>query len=272
MKTLILFLCCLACFFTHAVVGQPLDSIYTLRTGREISLLGAGVSLCALSVITGQNLKPLAPTVVLSLDRQQLSGLNRPATYQWSPTADRLSELTLLGNAGVVGIITLPGLRQKNWLTVPVMYLETLLLANGIQRTVKNLSMERRPYVYNPAVSLTERTQKDALRSFFSTHATNAFASAVFAGEVFRHQFPHSRWKPVVWGSGLALATATSVLRYKAGQHFPADLVVGAAFGSAMGWVIPKLHQRRNRDKLSVAPWSNGLVSGVYMRYVPVYR
>ena len=152
------------------------------------------------------------------------------------------------------------------------MYLETLLLTNGIQRTIKHLSLTRRPYVYNPAVALSEKTQKDALRSFFSSHATNAFASAVFAGEVFRHQFPHSRWKPVIWGGALALATTGAVLRYEAGQHFPADLIVGAAFGSAMGWVVPKLHQRRGGNQLTVLPWSNGLANGVYVRYVPVYR
>lgn len=152
------------------------------------------------------------------------------------------------------------------------MYLETVLLANGIQRTIKNLSLERRPYVYNPDVPIADRMQKDAQKSFFSSHVSNAFASAVFAGEVFGHQFPHSRWKPVVWGSGLALATATSVLRYKAGQHFPADLLVGAAFGSLIGWGIPKLHQHQKRRQLNVSPWSNGQANGVYLRYMPVYR
>lgn len=272
LKTSSIFLCLILWLGSHPIIAQPIDSVYHLQTGREAALLGGGLATVALSLVTGVAVKPLDPTAILALNRQQLSAFNRDATYHWSPTADRISDLTLLGNVGLVELVALPNLRKKNWLNVPVMYLETMLLTNGIQRTIKHVSLTRRPYVYNPDVSLSEKTKKDALRSFFSSHATNAFASAVFAGEVFGRQFPHSRWKPVVWGGALALATTGAVLRYEAGQHFPADLIVGAAFGSAMGWVVPKLHQRRLGDQLTVLPWSNGLASGVYVQYVPVYR
>ena len=83
--------------------------------------------------------------------------------------------------------------------TVAVMYIETALLANGIEGIVKGLSQRTRPFVYNPDAPLADKLDRDARQSFFSGHATNAFATAVFTGEVFRHYFPHSRLKPVVW-------------------------------------------------------------------------
>ncbi len=253
-------------------LAQRVDSVYRLKTGREAVLLGLGAATGVVSLVTGQTLDPLTPQAIQALQRTQLASINRGATYQWSPTADKLSDLTFLGTVGVAGLVTLPTLRQKGWATIPVMFLETALLANGIQRSVKNIAQETRPYVYNPAVPVSEKTIKDARRSFFSGHTTNAFAAAVFASTVFSHVNPDSRLKPLVWGGSLALATGTGLLRYKAGQHFPADLVVGAAFGSFMGWVVPKLHQRTGRRQVSAAPWANGQASGVYVRYVPVYR
>lgn len=253
-------------------LAQQVDSVYRLKTSREIALFGAGAATGVVSLVAGQTLDPLTPQAIQALQRSQLSSVNRNATYQWSPAADRLSDLTFLGTVGITGLVALPTLRRKGWATIPVMFLETALLANGIQRSVKNIAQETRPYVYNPAVPLAEKMSKDARRSFFSGHTTNAFAAAVFASTVFSHVYPDSRLKPLVWGSSLVLATGTGLLRYKAGQHFPADLVAGAAFGSVMGWLVPKLHRRTGRRQVSVAPWASGQASGVYVRYVPVYR
>ena len=154
--------------------------------------------------------------------------------------------------------------------TVGVMYLETVLLANGIQRTVKNIVRRTPPLVYNPAAPLAEKLGRNARQSFFSGHTTTAFATAVFTGEVFRHYFPDSKLKPVVWAGSLGLATATSVLRYKAGKHYPTDLLAGAAFGSLVGWGIPKLHEVKNRSelgqRLDIQPWSTGVANGIYVR------
>ncbi len=91
---------------------------------------------------------------------------------------------------------------------------------------------------------------------------------------MFRHYFPRSRLKPVVWIGSLGVASATAVLRYEAGKHYPTDLLTGAAFGSLVGWGIPKLHQIKNRSelgrRLDVQPWSSGVASGIYVR-LPVF-
>ena len=76
--------------------------------------------------------------------------------------------------------------------------------------------------------------------------------------------------KPVIWVGSLGLATATAVLRYEGGLHYPTDLLAGAAFGSLVGWGIPKLHEVKNRSelgrRLNVQPWSDGQVNGIYVR------
>ncbi|QJW90568.1 phosphatase PAP2 family protein [Spirosoma taeanense] len=246
-------------------------SPYQLRTGCELTLLGAGVVSYGASVVLNRAVKPLTQQEVALLNRNSINSFDRGATKNWSRALDRLGDVTLAGNLAITGLVTL-GTRtmRQDVKTVTVMFIETLLLANGIERSVKGLTQRIRPFVYNPAAPLDDKLTRDARQSYFSGHATNAFTTAVFTGEVFRHYFPNSRLKPVIWISSLGLASTTAVLRYKAGLHYPTDLLTGAAFGSLVGWGIPKLHELKNRgelgQRLDVQPWSNGSANGIYVR------
>ncbi|WP_155297250.1 phosphatase PAP2 family protein [Spirosoma aerolatum] len=247
------------------------QSPYQLRTGREIGLLGAGAVTLGASVALTNAIDPLTTAEIASLNRGDISSFDRNATFHWSTSADKWSDVALVGTIGAAGVVSL-GLQpiRQDFKTVAVMYVETLLLANGIERTVKSVTQRTRPYVYNPLVPLDEKLDRTSRQSFFSGHATNAFATAVFTSEVFRHYFPHSKLKPVVWVGTLGLASATALFRYEAGLHYPTDLLAGAAFGSLVGWGIPKLHQiKKGSDlgkRLDVQPWSNGMANGIYMR------
>ncbi|XWW45749.1 phosphatase PAP2 family protein [Fibrella sp. USSR17] len=277
---------------TIQVQAQNL-SPYSLKTGREVTLLGAGVASYGTAYAFNRDLKPLTIDGVQNLNRANVPSLDRSALDHYSPKAARLSDLTLGTGIGLTGLVILsakapvnaiPGRIRTNadgsttepsfsfvsseLFTVGVMYVETMLLTNGVKSTVKNAVERTRPLAYNPAVPLDEKLDKDTQRSFYSGHASNAFATAVFAAEIFRHYHPTSKAKPWVWVSSLGLASGTAYLRYEAGQHFPSDLLVGAAVGSLAGWGIPKLHENRHQSaSLSVTPWSNGLASGVSFRW-----
>ena len=223
------------------------------------------------SFALGHTIEPLTQTEINSLNLNDINKLDRRAIYQYSTTADRLSDVTLAGSIALTGGLTLVAKPMRQDVkTVAVMYVETMLITNGVKGIVKAISQRTRPFVYNPAAPLADKTERDARQSFFSGHASNAFATAVFTSEVFRHYFPHSRLKPVIWVGSLGLATATAVLRYEGGLHYPTDLVAGAAFGSLVGWGIPKLHEVKNRSdlgrRLDVQPWSSGSVNGIYAR------
>lgn len=247
------------------------QSPYQLKPGREVVLLGVGAATGVTSLVLGRRLEPLTQTEIATLNRADVPGYDRGATFRFSHAADRASDVTLAGNVVLLGGLTLAAKpMRQDFLTVGVMYGETLLLANGIQRSVKNIVQRTRPFVYNPNAPGADKLEKDARRSFFSGHATNAFATAVFTGEVFRHYFPQSKYKSVVWVGSLGLATATAVLRYEGGLHYPTDLLAGAAFGTLVGWGIPKLHELKNRGELGqrlyIQPWSNGQATGIYLK------
>jgi membrane-associated phospholipid phosphatase len=80
-------------------------------------------------------------------------------------------------------------------------------------------------------------------KSFFSGHTSISFASIVFLARTYAALHPDSRWKPVVWATGISTATLVGILRILSGKHFPTDVLVGALVGSFIGFVIPKLHE-----------------------------
>jgi hypothetical protein len=268
-------------FIVHCTVISLAQSPYTLNTGREAVLLGAGVATYGAAFALNTSLDPLTPAQAGELNVSNVPSFDRSATTRYSAALARASDLTLGAGVGLTGVVILtsktPGNQAQPFLksdlfTVGVMYVETMLLTNAIKDATKNAVERTRPFAYNPAAPLDEKLERDTQRSFYSGHASNAFATAVFAAEVFRHYHPDSRAKPWVWVGSLGLASATTYLRYEAGMHFPSDLLVGAAMGSLAGWGIPKLHQRRSGTSatggrnLSASPWSNGLASGVYLR------
>lgn len=253
-------------------VSTQFPSPYQLKTGREIALLGTGAVTFGASVLLNRAVDPLTAADVAALDRNTINAFDRSATQHWNPTIAHMSDATLYTNAVLPVVLTLATKPMRNDMkTIGVMYLETLLFSNGVESTVKALSRRPRPFVFNPDVALEEKLTRDARQSFFSGHATTAFATAVFTSEVFRHYFPQSKWKPVVWVGTLGLASATCVMRYASGRHYYSDLLVGAAFGSLVGWGIPKLHEVKNQKswgrRLNIQPWSSGSANGFYARW-----
>ncbi|UHG92785.1 phosphatase PAP2 family protein [Spirosoma oryzicola] len=250
---------------------------YRLSWKTDATLMGlvgvAGVS----SLLLEQQVQPFSVGDLGQFDRSQVNAFDRGATYKWSPGAFQLSDQTLTANFVATGLIAVPTLfRHKNWATVPLMYIEVLALPTLIQQTVKNIALRTRPYVYNPDAPLDPKLAPNGRQSFFSGHAGTAFASAVFASEMFRHFYPNSKLKPVVWVVMLGLASTTSLMRYEAGYHFPSDILVGALFGSVAGWGIPKLHEVKRQftlsQRLHVQPWNNGFATGINARLLVFSR
>lgn len=250
---------------------QRRPALYELSWKVDASLAGV-IAVSGLSaLVLEQQVTPYTLADLSRFDRSQVNAFDRGATYRWSPDAFRASDQALTANFVATGLVALPTLfRHKQWATVPIMYVEVLAVPTLIQQTVKNIVLRTRPYVFNPTAPTDAKTVANGRQSFFSGHAGTAFATAVFASELFRHHYPDSKLKPVVWVVMLGLASTTSYLRYTAGYHYPSDILVGAAFGAFVGWGIPKLHEVKKRSelgqRLTIQPWSNGSATGIYGR------
>lgn len=146
--------------------------------------------------------------------------------------------LDLIANAGEGGF--------RRWAVDLMMIAEASATAAGLTSLAKFTVGRARPYTQDRPAGAAG-TPEDNL-SFFSGHTSFAFAVAVSAATIATMR--HSRWAPVVWTVGLALAAATGYLRIAADKHYFSDVLTGAAIGSAVGFAVPWLHKKSWGKKL----------------------
>jgi membrane-associated phospholipid phosphatase len=118
-----------------------------------------------------------------------------------------------------------------------VLVAEPMLLALALNQVLKMDFGRQRPDVHYQVV---DPGGDDDNLSFYSGHTTSTFAAAVAAGTVA--SLRGYRGAPAVWAGGLTFATATGYLRMAGQRHWLTDVLVGAAVGTALGALVPRLH------------------------------
>lgn len=158
---------------------------------------------------------------------------------------------------GVEGGRALRDGRGEEGLTLALMTSEVALLTLGVTTVTKSLVGRIRPYAYNRHLSHGERFRvtteegRDVFSSFFSGHASMAFAAATFSSTLVSDIRVRSGWTHLTWGSTLGLAGLTAYARVRAGMHFPTDVMVGGLVGAGMGTLVARLHERSEEDEVA---------------------
>ena len=127
-------------------------------------------------------------------------------------------------------------------ITEAVMYAEALLLAHSVKELSKDMIVRWRPYCYYDDTRSKLLRDDDSGKSFMSGHASIAFTSASFLSTVYAHMHPEGKGKYWVAGGSFTAAAAVAALRVLSGNHFFTDVLVGAAWGTLVGWLVPQLH------------------------------
>jgi membrane-associated phospholipid phosphatase len=213
--------------------------------------------------------KPLAPTSCrwCDLDASGGEGLNgfdmsMRNALRWSNVklADTLSSAFSFGLAPAagIGIGAVIAAHDDRLAELPEDLLvvgEAAMLASALNGVVKLVAARQRPDIHAKVVNGEpyEPASGDNL-SFFSGHATLAFALATSAGTVASMR--HHRWAPLMWASGMIFASTGAYLRVAADRHYATDVLTGALVGGAVGFSVPYLfHQpRKNSPALSLTP------------------
>ncbi len=238
----------------------PGDSVfvspYRLTWPADLALTGAGAGL-ALSGFFLEDGDPPA------WDGVPLDPSGVPAFDRWTvnPYSRELDDAgTALQLAAMATPAVLAAADTDQWLTIGVMYAQSVLIVGGLKNTMKGLTDRNRPYMYTDEPSPEGVADGDRLNSFPSGHTAYAFNGAVFTATVFQEYFPESPWRvPVIAGS-MSLAAATAVLRVESGNHFFSDVLAGAAIGGLTGRLVPGLHRQDDRpsEGLSITPLPSG--------------
>ena len=237
------------CTTTNTFAQSP----YKTNWKKNSIVLGGSIAISFLAASFDDSLSSLTVDEINDLSREDVNWFDRRATYNYSENAAKISDVIVA--ACLLSPLTLFFSEEirSDFSTVGIMYVEVLLLSTFIPSFGK--AFERiRPYVYNEDAPLDKKMEPWARRSFFSGHTTWAFSSAVFFATVYSDYFPNSKWKTYVWGGSLMAASTVGYLRVSSGAHFPTDVLVGAALGSAIGYFIPYIYRNREGTNLSVAP------------------
>lgn len=226
--------------------GVPI--VYETRRSLDGWLAAAGAAGIVAAVLVEGSSDPLTPAEVARLDRADVNQLDRPATYRYSEDFGNASDALVAAAVAAPVALLAGGAVRSGWRTYTIMYLETMAFAAAIPSIAKGTVERTRPFVYNDETPMDVRTGDDPRGAFFSRHTSLAFASAVFFGATFSNSHPDSPARPLVWTGALAAAAAVGWTRYEAGEHFPTDVLAGAAVGAAAGWIVPRLHENRHGD------------------------
>ena len=170
------------------------------------------------------------------------------AINQNSVLADTWSDYTLYASIAtpIIGMLS-DDLMGKQAKSISMMALQGIMFESGLTQFVKSFAERPRPYVYRQGESiLYQEISKNSTQSFYSGHTSTSAYFSFFSAKVFSDLHPNSKWKPVVWTGAALLPAVTGYLRYKAGKHFPSDVITGYLVGATFGVLIPEIYKNDN--------------------------
>jgi membrane-associated phospholipid phosphatase len=201
-------------------------------------------------------------------DRQIFGPLDDRVKDEFSSSAAKMADALVTVTVVAPALLQLPrGLNEGTGRRL-LLYSEAVsasLLLNGL---AKYLVQRPRPYNYHPDQRVRDYAESagdDSHLSFYSGHASNAFAAAVAGSYLFSLGPTDDTTRAVVWLFHVTLATATSGLRVRAGRHFYSDVAIGAVAGSATGVLVPALHAGEHGLRMPSGREWVGMAGGVFL-------
>jgi len=231
------------------VFGLTAQNPYELNYKRDIPILFIGVGGQTAAIYIFATANGLSEEEVSDLDKNDINKFDRPATGYNSAAARTTSDI-LLASSIALPIALLANKNIRNgYLEVGVMAAEAFLI-NGITTSfTKELATRARPFAYNPDIDLEEKTKFRARLSFYSGHTSSTSAMFYFSAKVFSDYYPESKWKPLVWSVAAIAPAVTGYMRVRGGEHFPTDVITGYLAGGIIGYLIPHLHRKKDKDQ-----------------------
>jgi membrane-associated phospholipid phosphatase len=231
-----------------------------------ITLGLVGVNAGGLHLI--RNKKGLTATEVAAKSRDDVPSFDRGNVGYYDERANDASYIPFFASfAWPVAMMLVDGDQTKNFGQVLGMYIETIALTGAMYTMTAGTINRSRPLVYSAEAPMVSRMSNNSQRSFYAGHTAATAASAFFTAKVFSDMNPGSKLKPVVWIVAAATPALVAYYRWKAGQHFLSDNIIGYGLGAATGILIPHWHKVRKSDKLSIIPGFGPNYQGVALMY-----
>ncbi len=258
-------------FFSLAPTNTDAQHAYQLTPSKEIPLLATGVAGTTASLLLRTRNKPLTIEDIGKLNASDIFAIDRSATTNYSQNARTASDVFLLASGAFpLATLLIPEIRSEPG-TIAVMLAETMLITEALTGITKALIKRPRPLTYNMSVPDDVRTSAASNYSFFSGHTSYTAAISFFTAKVISDNIDNRTTKALVWTGAALWPAATGYFRYKAGKHFPTDVIVGYVVGAATGYLIPQLHKTKASERSTKAHMQGPQVAPNMVRFVFVF-
>lgn len=222
------------------------QEVYKLKAVSDIPVtaIGTGWSLYAFTKIYSKDKS--SEEKILSLDKNNIPSFDRHGADVYHPKADELGDMLFYGSMPLPILLMLDREVRKDAFKIAVLYLESMSVTGLLYTGSVYLNDRYRPYAYNSNVPMSQRTRGGAKNSFFAGHVALVGTSTFFIAKVLNDYHPDSKvkWLPFTL-AGLATGT-TALMRYRGGQHFLSDILIGTVVGTLTGILVPHVH--KNKD------------------------
>lgn len=176
--------------------------------------------------------------------RDQVNPLDRVAVDAMLPDGELWADVTLMvsmaGSLAVTTALSPP----EHVVDDALLVLESAALAGLSNAILKAAFARPYPYMYGPAPYPEQNSDGINYAAFPSGHTAVPMAAAVTVARIIEIRRPTSRWRWVAWTVGPALALLSGGLQVAASNHFPTDVLGGAALGAGIGLGNVWLHAR----------------------------
>ena len=177
------------------------------------------------------------PATLNALDRP-FAGHHRPG---WSVAGTAVSAFVLGAPLPILLMAEAPRAAANDMVVIA----EAVMVAAATSVVFEVGARRPRPFLYGTEAPLAERMDTNASLSFFSGHTAYTFDATIATWFTLNRLHVAPKWRRLALGIGLTASAFVAVSRVISGDHFPSDVMTGAAVGSLYGYLIPALHKRR---------------------------
>lgn len=277
MKTFLTFFLVTLSFFSYAqpvqdTVLQEKGGVYNINPAVDLSITAGGLITNYIGLRILRNKREPDSAVVVNLTPEDIPlAIDRGAAKQdpaFSETANNRSDWIMYVSNVLPAVLAFDKKIMKEKYRVLLLYLETHAVMGNLYFLTMSLGRRKRPYVFNPDESMIRRTYKGATNSFYAGHPAQTAAGTFFMAKAINDFHPEWKNKGLFFAAAALPPLAVGYYRYKAGQHFPTDILVGVGVGAAVGILVPEIHKKiEDIPLLSLSPYFYDGAKGLTVKF-----
>jgi membrane-associated phospholipid phosphatase len=244
--------------------GNASGEVYKIKAKVDIpiTLAAAGFTLFGFSKIYSRDKIP--ESEILALRPENVNSIDRSTAGNFDEKAKDLSDKFFFGAMPAPLILMLDKEIRKDGLKVGMLYLEAMTIT-GVFYTGSSMIVGRfRPRTYNTTLPMEDRTRGAGKNSFIAGHPALVATSTFFMAKVYSDYHPEMKNKWILYTLAGGASLATGLLRIKAGEHFPTDVMAGIPVGVLSGILVPHFHKIKafKNNGLTLMPYHNQGANG----------